>query len=128
MSHEKNRRIATMLMMFTGIEPCSLPDECCIACKLCEAVCPAVCIDIDADAAPDGTHRTTRYHLDLFKYIYCGFCEEMCPTDAIVLTRIFEFHSDNRGEQVIHKEQLLAIGVRHESQISANRRVAAAIR
>jgi len=96
-------------------------EERCIACKLCEAVCPAVCITIEAEQAEDGTRRTTRYDIDLFKCIYCGFCEEACPTDAIVLTRIFEFHFEQRGEQVITKEQLLAIGDRNEEQIAADR-------
>ena len=96
-------------------------EERCIACKLCEAACPAVCITIEAVQAEDGTRRTTRYDIDLFKCIYCGFCEEACPTDAIVLTRIFEFHFEQRGEQVITKEQLLAIGDRNEEQIAADR-------
>ena len=96
-------------------------EERCIACKLCEAVCPAVCITIEEKQAEDGTRRTTRYDIDLFKCIYCGFCEEACPTDAIVLTRIFEFHFEQRGEQVISKEQLLAIGDRNEEQIAADR-------
>jgi NADH-quinone oxidoreductase subunit I len=103
-------------------------EERCIACKLCEAVCPAVCITIDAAVAPDGSRRTTRYDIDLYKCIYCGFCEEACPTDAIVLTRLFEFHFENRGEEVIHKDQLLAIGARHEAQIAADRRADAACR
>jgi NADH-quinone oxidoreductase subunit I len=97
-------------------------EERCIACKLCEAVCPAVCITINAEIAADGTRRTTLYDIDLFKCIYCGFCEEACPTDAIVLTRIFEFHFEQLGEAVIHKEQLLAIGDRHEAEIAADRR------
>jgi NADH-quinone oxidoreductase subunit I len=103
-------------------------EECCIACKLCEAVCPAVCITIEADVAPDGTRRTTRYDIDLFKCVYCGFCEEACPTDAIVLTRIFEFHFENRGAEVIHKGELLAIGDRLEQQIADDRRADAAYR
>ena len=80
-----------------------------------------MCITIEAEQAKDGTRRTTRYDIDLFKCIYCGFCEEACPTDAIVLTRIFEFHFEQRGEQVITKEQLLAIGDRNEEQIAADR-------
>ena len=96
-------------------------EERCIACKLCEAVCPAACITIDADVRADGTRRTTRYDIDLFKCIYCGFCEEACPTDAIVLTRIYEFHFEKRGDQVISKEQLLAIGDRDEGRIAADR-------
>jgi NADH-quinone oxidoreductase subunit I len=103
-------------------------EERCIACKLCEAVCPAACITIDAEVARDGTRRTTRYDIDLFKCVYCGFCEEACPTDAIVLTRIFEFHFENRGEEVIHKAELLALGDRLEQQIAADRRADAAYR
>src|SRR5216683_1779909 len=79
-------------------------EERCIACKLCEAVCPAVCITIDSDVAPDGTRRTTRYDIDLFKCIYCGFCEEACPVDAIVLTREIEFHMVTRYESIATKE------------------------
>jgi NADH-quinone oxidoreductase subunit I len=87
-----------------------------------------VCISIDAEVAPDSTRRTTRYDIDLFKCIYCGFCEEACPTDAIVLTRLFEFHFENRGEAVIHKQELLAIGDCLEPQITADRRADAAFR
>ncbi len=96
-------------------------EERCIACKLCEAACPAACITIDAKERADGSRRTTRYDIDLFKCIYCGFCEAACPTDAIVLTRIFEFHFEKRGDQVITKERLLAIGDRYEEQIAADR-------
>ena len=96
-------------------------EERCIACKLCEAVCPAVCIYIDSEEREDGTRRTTRYDIDLFKCIYCGFCEEACPTDAIVLTRKFEFHYEKRGNEVIHKETLLRIGADMEVQIAADR-------
>jgi NADH-quinone oxidoreductase subunit I len=96
-------------------------EERCIACKLCEAVCPALAITIEAEPRGDGTRRTTRYDIDLFKCIYCGFCEESCPVDAIVETRIFEFHFEEHGQQVINKEQLLAIGDRYEAQIAADR-------
>lgn len=96
-------------------------EERCIACKLCEAVCPALAIDIEAEPRKDGSRRTTRYDIDLFKCVYCGFCEEACPTDAIVLTRIFEFHYENRGQHVITKDQLLAIGDDMEPQVSADR-------
>ena len=96
-------------------------QERCIACKLCEAVCPAVCITIDSDVAPDGTRRTTRYDIDLFKCIYCGFCEEACPVDAIVLTRIHEYHMENRGENIMSKDKLLAVGERYEAMISADK-------
>ena len=96
-------------------------EERCIACKLCEAVCPANAITIESAMRADGTRRTTRYDIDLFKCIYCGFCEESCPVDSIVETRIFEFHFENRGEHVIHKDQLLAIGDKYEKQLAADR-------
>ena len=96
-------------------------EERCIACKLCEAVCPAVCITIDSDVAEDGTRRTTRYDIDLFKCIYCGFCEEACPVDAIVLTRIHEYHMEHRGENIMSKDKLLAVGERYEAMIAADK-------
>ena len=96
-------------------------EERCIACKLCEAVCPAMCITIDSEERPDSTRRTTRYDIDLFKCIYCGFCEEACPTDAIVMTRHFEFHMEERGQAVIDKTRLLQQGERFEQQIAADR-------
>ncbi len=96
-------------------------EERCIACKLCEAVCPANAITIESAVRADGTRRTTRYDIDLFKCIYCGFCEESCPVDSIVETRFYEFHFENRGENVIHKDQLLAIGDRYEPQLAADR-------
>jgi len=94
-------------------------EERCIACKLCEAVCPALAITIDSEARADGTRRTTRYDIDLFKCIYCGFCEEACPVDSIVETQIFEYHFEKRGEQIMTKEKLLAIGDKFETQIAA---------
>ena len=96
-------------------------EERCIACKLCEAVCPALAITIDSDVGPDGTRRTTRYDIDLFKCIYCGFCEEACPVDAIVETRIFEYHMENRGENIMTKDKLLAIGDQYEQTIAADK-------
>ncbi|MGI9331364.1 MAG: NADH-quinone oxidoreductase subunit NuoI [Gammaproteobacteria bacterium] len=96
-------------------------EERCIACKLCEAVCPAAAITIDSDVADDGTRRTTRYDIDLFKCIYCGFCEEACPVDAIVETRLFEYHMEQRGENIMTKDKLLAVGDRHEDEIARDR-------
>ncbi len=96
-------------------------EERCIACKLCEVVCPALAITIESEEREDGTRRTTRYDIDLFKCIYCGFCEESCPVDSIVETRIYEYHFERRGENIITKEQLLAIGDRYEEQIAADR-------
>ncbi len=94
-------------------------EERCIACKLCEAVCPALAITIDSEVREDGSRRTTRYDIDLFKCIFCGFCEEACPVDSIVETQIFEYHFEKRGEQIMTKEKLLAVGDEHESEIAA---------
>jgi NADH-quinone oxidoreductase subunit I len=95
-------------------------EERCIACKLCEAVCPALAITIEAEPRDDGSRRTTRYDIDLFKCIYCGYCQEACPVDAIVETRVYEYHFENRGENIMTKEKLLAIGEKHEMQIAAD--------
>ena len=94
-------------------------EERCIACKLCEAVCPAMAITIESEMRDDGSRRTTRYDIDLNKCIYCGFCEESCPVDSIVETHIFEYHGESRADLYFTKDMLLAVGDRYETQIAA---------
>jgi len=96
-------------------------EERCIACKLCEAVCPALAITIESEQRADGTRRTTRYDIDLTKCIFCGFCEESCPVDSIVETRIFEYCGEKRGDLLMTKDRLLAVGDQMEVRIAADR-------
>jgi NADH-quinone oxidoreductase subunit I len=96
-------------------------EERCIGCKLCEAVCPALAIKIEVAEREDGTRRTTQYDIDMVKCIFCGFCEESCPVDAIVETRIYEYHGENRGDLYYTKPMLLAVGEKYEEQIAQDR-------
>ena len=103
-------------------------EERCIACKLCESVCPALAITIESDVRDDGSRRTTRYDIDLTKCIFCGFCEESCPVDSIVETQVFEYHGEKRGDLYFTKDMLLAVGDRYERDIAAQKQADAKYR
>ncbi|RTK98448.1 MAG: NADH-quinone oxidoreductase subunit NuoI [Neisseriaceae bacterium] len=103
-------------------------EERCIACKLCEAVCPAMAITIESEQRADNSRRTTRYDIDLTKCIFCGFCEESCPVDSIVETHVFEYHGEKRGDLLYTKPMLLAVGDKYEADIAKARAIDAKYR
>jgi NADH-quinone oxidoreductase subunit I len=103
-------------------------EERCIACKLCEAICPAQAITIESEVRADNSRRTTRYDIDMVKCIYCGFCQEACPVDAIVQSPNFEFATETRAELMYDKNKLLQNGARWESAIASNLQADAAYR
>src|SRR5476651_58571 len=98
-------------------------EERCIACKLCEAVCPAMAITIESEQRDDGSRRTTRYDIDLTKCIFCGFCEESCPVDSIVETHIFEYHGEKRGDLYFTKDMLRPWATATKKKLQRTRRL-----
>ncbi|MCE5359810.1 NADH-quinone oxidoreductase subunit NuoI [Candidatus Igneacidithiobacillus taiwanensis] len=103
-------------------------EERCIACKLCEAICPALAITIESEERSDGTRRTSRYDIDLSKCIFCGLCEESCPVDSIVETRVLSYHAENRSELLYNKIRLLGNGDRLEPELARDRQADSAYR
>lgn len=97
-------------------------EERCIACRLCESVCPALAITIESAPRDDGTRRTTRFDIDVFKCVNCGLCEEACPVDSIVCTPVAHYHIVKRGDNILSKQQLLALGDAYEQDIQKARR------
>ena len=118
---EENKPISPRFSGLHALRRYPNGEERCIACKLCEAICPALAITIESEVRSDGSRRTKRYDIDLTKCIFCGFCEESCPVDSIVETHILEYHGEKRGDLYYTKEMLLAVGDRYEDQIAAAR-------
>ena len=114
---EEETPISPRFRGMLGLRRYANGEERCIACKLCEATCPAAAIMIEAEPREDGSRRTTRYDIDVFKCINCGFCEEACPVDAIVCTPEMHYHIKERGENIFTKEKLLMIGDTYEQQL-----------
>jgi NADH-quinone oxidoreductase subunit I len=118
---EENTPISTRFRGLLALRRYPNGEERCIACKLCEAVCPALAITIESEEREDGSRRTTRYDIDVFKCINCGLCEESCPVDSIVVTPIQHYHISERGQNIMTKDKLLAVGDLMESKLAADR-------
>src|SRR3990167_7808261 len=118
---EENTPISSRFRGLLALRRYPNGEERCIACKLCEAVCPALAITIESEPRLDGSRRTTRYDIDMFKCINCGLCEESCPVDSIVVTPIHHYHISERGQNIMTKDKLLAVGDLMEKQLAADR-------